>query len=217
MNDVALPAACNCKGYSASGVCSGQVGPITATQIMDSMNKPQPPTQPDPEVIMEIEGWRMEEPSPLEIGWLFNSCTMLSHICKKTHWRQWATADQILNYGVCGECGEDIPEGVIAVWTMYNDAEISKAKAEIREMNKTYTQPEYDFVSEIYPDSSEVCFTDVDPYIYNEAGEIINDQEISEWNGIPEEDEIVLFSASGNPLQDNEPQTRPEVESISGY
>jgi hypothetical protein len=196
-------------------VCSG---PITATQVIASTKNPTPPEKPDPEIIMEIEGWRMDKPNPLEIGWLFNGCTMLSHICKKTHWRQWATADQIMNYGVCGKCGEDIPEGVVAVWTMYNDAEISKAQAEIRDMNKHYVQPEYEIVPNIFPDSSEVCFTDLDPYIYNEAGEIISEQETSEWNGTPaEETEVILFSPSGNPLNDDRPPSRPEVESTSGH
>jgi hypothetical protein len=185
---------------------------------MASMNKPQPTTQPDPEVIMEIEGWRMEEPSPLELGWLFNSCTMLSHICKKAHWRQWATADQIMNYGVCGECGEDIPEGVIAVWTMYNDAEISKAKAEIVKMNKQYVQPEYDIPPNIYPDSSKTYPIDLEPYIYNEAGEIISDQEISEWNGTPEaETEVLLYGPQGDILQDERDAPWPEMEPSSGY
>lgn len=141
---------------------------------------------PEPEVIVEIDGWRMEEPDPDIIPWLFSSCTQLSHFCPNTKWRQWVSPDVVIDAKACTLCGNKIPDSILAVWHLYNADEITKSLAIINSMEtetKAKEKAEV-FYPKIWKDSRPIEGVDIshDPGdLYLANGDIHNEEK--EWNG----------------------------------
>jgi hypothetical protein len=127
------------------------------------------------------------------IPWLYNTCSLLSHYCPKTGWRQYVSGEIVVNNPVCEECHERIPDSVLAVWHLYNADEKAKYDKQAIEVEKTSLLYVEDFPT-IWPDSKPLgdfnLFEDTDGHVYGANGELLN-EEISEWNG---SDDVLLFS-----------------------
>jgi hypothetical protein len=151
------------------------------------------PFQKEPVVITEIDEWQMEEPDSMLIPWMYNTCSVLSHYCPKTGWRQYTTPDEILNTGCCGACHLNIPDSVLAVWHLYNADEKAKYDKQLADVVKTKASM-YVEDTMLWPDSRPIdelrLFEDDDGHIYGANGELLN-EETDEWNGT---DDVILFS-----------------------
>jgi hypothetical protein len=152
--------------------------------------------RPEPVVITEIDGWRMDSADSMLIPWLYNTCAILSHQCPKTKWRQWTGVDETMNQKICNSCGEDIPESILTVWHLYNADDIAKYNKELN-THKLNIYPLDEDPSPLYADSSPLTIPVLDgPYLYNLKGELLElSDEVSEWNGTDPEGNVWLYNA----------------------
>lgn len=155
--------------------------------------------RPDPDVITEIDGWRMEAASSMFIPWLYNTCSVLSHQCPQTKWRQWMALDDTMDHKGCPCCGEDIPESVLTVWHLYNADDIAKCNKQLND-RKPQEYPYDEEQKRLYEDSSPLWPPELGgPWIYNLKGELLNPtDEVTKWNGTPDtECDVWLYNANG--------------------
>jgi hypothetical protein len=154
---------------------------------------PEQLIQKEPTIISEIDGWQMEKADPMLIPWAYNTCSLLSHYCPKTGWRQYMVPDEVLNTGCCSECHLDIPDSVLAVWHLYNADEKSKYDKKLAEASKG-DESLYEEPTGIWPDSRPIAeltlFADPEGNIYGPNGDLLN-EEVGEWNG---DDNVTLYS-----------------------
>ena len=126
----------------------------------------------------------------LLIPYMYNTCSILSHYCVANGWRQFLGPDDMINTQTCPSCHEDIPEGVLAVWHLFNADEISKYSQQIQGWKESNTTAIIEDPY-IYKDSSPIMDIDLDEpqQIYLANGNIY-EEEMQEWNGST----VVLFS-----------------------
>jgi hypothetical protein len=172
--------------------------------------------QPEPEIVSEIDGWQMETANPQAIPWMYNTCSLLSHYCPKTGWRQYMVPDEILNTGCCAECHEDIPDSVLAVWHLYNADEKLKYDKQNAEVAKKNENMYCEAATTLWPDSKPIgefsLFEDLGN-IYGANGELLND-EIGEWNGTEPEGNL-LYGHDESLLDSDEEDAISKVEATS--
>ena len=107
----------------------------------------------------------------------------------------------MINTKTCPSCFEDIPEGVLAVWHLWNADEINKHGAEIQkwEANRKATDESVEDPF-IYKDSSplpEFDMLDEPPVVYLANGDVYETDEMGEWNGT---ENVLLFSCDDKPI-----------------
>ena len=187
---------------AAAGVSSGNCNCATCIQAKNPINLLSPiipntaplpsiTVEDEPDIIAEIEGWRMDTADSMLIPWLYNTCSVLSHFCPKTGWRQFLSPDDVLDAKACTTCGTLIPDSVLTVWHLWNADEILKYSKKIQKYNKP------DKVEELTPmiweTSGPILIEDLfddGPFIYSPSGELLNDEETVKWPG---NSHVVLF------------------------
>jgi hypothetical protein len=171
-------------------------GGCCASEVLFT-GEPEFDVRPEPVVIAEIDGWRMDDANSMLIPWLYNTCAVLSHKCPKTKWRQWMAVDDTMYHKICPCCGEDIPESVLTVWHLYNADDIAKYNKQLHDTQLNEYPLEEDWEGSIYEDSSPLTAPLLDgPYLYDLKGELLElSDEVSEWNGTDPEGNVWLYNA----------------------
>jgi hypothetical protein len=68
---------------------------------------------PDPILLMKEGSWKLEKSCETDTD------SVLSHYCPSTQWKKAVSIDEVRE-GQCLECMEDIPEEIVAAWTLHN-------------------------------------------------------------------------------------------------
>jgi hypothetical protein len=150
--------------------------------------EPEFDVRPEPEVIAEFDGWRMDNADSMLIPWLYNTCSVLSHQCPSTKWRQWMCPDDAMNLKSCPECGTEIPDSVLTVWHLYNADDLAKYNKQLHDTKLNVYPLEEDWDNTVYEDSSPLLTPQLDgPFLYDLKGELLNleEEEMGKWNGTP--------------------------------
>jgi hypothetical protein len=78
-------------------------------------------------VLFEEDGWFIEAHPDVDEGLKTSQESWVAHYCPSVHWKVYIDPAFMTTYGVCDECYEHIPPGIIALWKMHNWDDIQQS------------------------------------------------------------------------------------------